>query len=56
MPESKSGALPLGDIPISGVSHPRRTHGTLYHAHFFFAILFLNFLSLTISAPPAAAG
>ena len=45
MPESKSGALPLGDIPISFEMRPRRTHKELYHGTIHFAILFLLFFT-----------
>ena len=45
MPESKSGALPLGDIPISFEMRPRRTHKGLYHGIYQFAILFLMFFT-----------
>ena len=31
MPESKSGALPLGDIPMFGAAPCGRTHEVLYH-------------------------
>ena len=45
MPESKSGALPLGDIPISFEMRPLRTHTGLYHGFTRLAILFFMFFT-----------